>query len=80
MPGVADVAVVGVPDAVWGETVAAVVSVAPGAQLTLREVRDYASVNLARYKLPAQLYFVDSVPRNPSGKILKAEIRNSLRI
>ncbi|MDZ7917381.1 MAG: AMP-binding protein [Rhodococcus sp. (in: high G+C Gram-positive bacteria)] len=80
MPGVADVAVVGVPDATWGETVAAVVSVASGAQLTLHEVREYASANLARYKLPTQLHFVDSVPRNPSGKILKADIRNSLKI
>lgn len=75
MPGVVDVAVVGVADEQWGETVAAVVTAADDAVLTLDEVREYAALHLARYKLPRRLKLVRSVPRNASGKLDKAVIR-----
>jgi fatty-acyl-CoA synthase len=75
MPEVLDVAVVGAPDPQWGETVVAVVSVAPGATITLEDVREHAAERLARYKLPRRLKVVESIPRNPSGKLVKPVIR-----
>lgn len=75
MPGVLDVAVVGVPDPQWGETVAAVISVAQDVRITLDDVRDHAARYLARYKLPRRLKVVEAVPRNGSGKLNKPAIR-----
>ncbi|WP_188197163.1 long-chain-fatty-acid--CoA ligase [Nonomuraea sp. SYSU D8015] len=75
MPGVVDVAVVGAPDAQWGETVVAVVSLAEGTTVTLDDVREYAAAQLARYKLPRKLKVVQSMPRNASGKLDKTVIR-----
>ena len=75
MPGVVDVAVVGVADEQWGESVAAVVTVAEGATIDLEDVREYAAGQLARYKLPRRLKLVGAVPRNASGKLDKSVIR-----
>jgi fatty-acyl-CoA synthase len=75
MPGVVDVAVVGVADEQWGETVAAVVTVADDAVITLDDVREYAAHQLARYKLPRRLKLVRPMPRNASGKLDKGVIR-----
>ncbi|MFF2110081.1 acyl-CoA synthetase [Rhodococcus koreensis] len=75
MPGVTDVAVVGAPDEKWGEVVVAVVSPEENVTVTLDDVRDYATTELARYKLPQQLRIVDRVPRNASGKLEKLAIR-----
>ncbi|MGW3954777.1 acyl-CoA synthetase [Streptomyces sp. NPDC004752] len=75
MPGVLDVAVVGVPDPQWGETVAAVISVAQDVRITLDDVRDHTAQYLARYKLPRRLKVVETVPRNGSGKLNKPAIR-----
>ncbi|MEO3785757.1 long-chain fatty acid--CoA ligase [Actinocorallia sp. B10E7] len=75
LPGVADVAVVGVPDEEWGETVVAVVSLAEGAELTLEGLREHAAAGLAGYKLPRRLRVVAAVPRNASGKLDKIAIR-----
>ncbi len=74
-PGIADVAVIGLPDERWGEVVVAVVVPKPEASLSLEEVRDFAGDRLARYKLPTRLEVVDVVPRNPAGKVLKFELR-----
>ncbi len=74
-PGVADVAVIGLPDERWGETVVAVVVPEPGATVTLEEVRAFAEDRLARYKLPTRIETVDVLPRNPAGKVLKFELR-----
>jgi fatty-acyl-CoA synthase len=78
LPGLTDVAVVGVADEQWGETVVAVACFAAGDTPTLDLVRDHAAAKLARYKLPRQLRVVDAVPRNASGKLDKLAIRRML--
>jgi fatty-acyl-CoA synthase len=74
-PGVLDAAVIGVPDPTWGETVQAVLTCEPGTALTLEELREFAGRHLARYKLPTRLLVVPELPRNASGKLVKAELR-----
>jgi acyl-CoA synthetase (AMP-forming)/AMP-acid ligase II len=72
---IADVGVIGVPDKIWGETVKAFVVVKPGETLTAEEVMAYARTRIAGYKIPRSVDFVAELPRNPSGKILKRELR-----
>lgn len=76
-PAVADCAVVGRPDPVFGETVAVRVSLVDGQRLTLDELRAHCAALIADYKLPRELVF-GPVPRNPSGKILKRVLRESM--
>jgi acyl-CoA synthetase (AMP-forming)/AMP-acid ligase II len=76
-PGVADVAVIGLPDGTWGEAVTAVIIPAadpPG----LEELRAFARTRLAGYKTPRQLVVVQEIPRTASGKILKHQLRADL--
>ncbi|MFC5959259.1 long-chain fatty acid--CoA ligase [Streptomyces pratens] len=75
VPGVSDVAVVGMPDSEWGETVVAVCCLTEGAEVTLEQVREYAGTQIARYKLPRQLEIVATMPRNATGKLDKPGIR-----
>ncbi|MFH1032991.1 MAG: long-chain-fatty-acid--CoA ligase [Pseudomonadota bacterium] len=74
-PAVADVAVLGQPDPLWGETVKAVVALKSGQSLSEREVIDFCKEHLASYKKPRQVVFVESLPRNASGKVLKRNLR-----
>jgi fatty-acyl-CoA synthase len=77
-PVIREVAVIGLPDAKWGESVTAVVVTHPGETLTLADLRSFASERLARYKVPQRLHVLDSLPRNPTGKVLKNQLRDEL--
>ncbi|ROO89087.1 fatty-acyl-CoA synthase [Actinocorallia herbida] len=75
LPGLTDIAVIGVGDERWGERVVAVVSLAEGVELTLEELRAFGERRLARYKLPRELRVVPALPRNASGKLEKVAVR-----
>jgi fatty-acyl-CoA synthase len=74
-PAVLECAVIGVPDPEWGETLRAFVVLRNGAKLTETEVIDYCRKELADYKRPRKVTFMAELPRNPTGKILKRELR-----
>ena len=74
-PGIADAAVIGIPSQKWGESPLAIVVKRGEVELTEAEVLSHCEGKLARYKQPVAVRFIDVVPRNPSGKALKKDLR-----
>jgi long-chain acyl-CoA synthetase len=78
-PAVADCAVIGIPEAVLGEEVGAVVVVRPGKRVTAEELRKHVRDRIAGFKVPTHIWFRDTpLPRNPAGKVLKRALRDEL--
>jgi fatty-acyl-CoA synthase len=76
-PGVEEVAAIGVPDDEFGQRLAVFVVRRPGFELSADEVREFVRENLARYKVPRDVQFLEELPRNPTGKVLKRELREA---
>jgi fatty-acyl-CoA synthase len=74
MDTVAEVAVVGVPDDRWQEVGRAFVVPKPGTQLTADEIKAHCGARLARFKIPKSVVFMDDLPHNATGKIVKSEL------
>lgn len=77
-PGVAEVSVVGAPDAEWGEVVVAFVVVQPGAGVDAQQLDAHCIAHIARFKRPKRYVFVQALPKNNYGKVLKTELRARL--
>ncbi|MGD9505171.1 MAG: long-chain-fatty-acid--CoA ligase [Syntrophobacteraceae bacterium] len=76
LPGVLDVSAIGIPDEKWGQAPKVFIERDPDAQITPETVIAHCRANLAGYKTPKAVEFIDKLPRTPSGKVLKRELRN----
>jgi acyl-coenzyme A synthetase/AMP-(fatty) acid ligase len=74
-PAVQDVAVIGVPDPIMGEEIKAFVVLKPGYSITDQELIPYCQESLGKFKCPKYIEFVDLIPRNPVGKVLRQDLR-----
>ncbi|MCC3303231.1 acyl-CoA synthetase [Sneathiella sp. HT1-7] len=78
MPEIADLAVIGVPDDRWDEVGCAVIVIAPDKQLSADDVIHYCQDKLARYKIPKHVVFMEELPRNATGKVLKRVLKDEI--
>ena len=74
-PDIIDAAVIGIPDEKWGESVKGFVVLKDGAKLSEVDIISYTKTQIAGYKCPKSINFIDMLPRNPSGKVLRRELR-----
>ncbi len=74
-PAVAEVAVIGVPSDKWGETPKAIIVLKPGMEVTPAEIISHSKALLAGYKCPTSVDYIETLPRNPTGKVLKKDLR-----
>jgi long-chain acyl-CoA synthetase len=79
-PAVREAAVIGVPDESMGEEVGAAIALKDGAEATEDEIRAFVKDQVAGYKYPRRIWFVDELPKGPTGKILKREIEAPARV
>ena len=75
VPGVHEIAVIGVPDETWGESVRAYVVRRPGSVVTAQDILSACTSRLASFKKPRSVEFVAELPKSPAGKVLKRELR-----
>jgi acyl-CoA synthetase (AMP-forming)/AMP-acid ligase II len=73
-PTVHEVAVIGVPDETWGEAIKAIVSLKPGQKATQEEIINFCREHMASFKKPKSVEFIEEIPKNPYGKVLKREL------
>jgi fatty-acyl-CoA synthase len=77
LTAIAEAAIIGVPNEQWGEVGMAIIAVKPGQTLTPAEIHAHCAANLARFKCPRLIEFVDALPRNATGKIHKPTLRKN---
>ena len=75
LEGIAEAAIIGVPDERWGEVGRAIISLRTGHVVTEADIMRHCDTNLARYKQPRSVRFVDALPRNATGKVHKPTLR-----
>jgi fatty-acyl-CoA synthase len=77
LTAIAEAAVIGIPSEQWGEVGMAIIAVKPGHGITEAEINAHCEANLARFKRPRAIKFVDALPRNATGKIHKPTLRKN---
>jgi fatty-acyl-CoA synthase len=75
LPQIAEAAIIGIPDERWGETGKAFLALKPGEELKEKDVISHCLKNLAKFKVPQSVEFIDVLPRNATGKVLKRTLR-----